>query len=163
MVLWFKFVSCSSFKIGWFRFHRASCIWKYRMIRWHLAVVPPKKRPPSSARRAERRSSCAYALPRRNGKRPRRRLWSPRSMCASLVRHSVRYDLALSFCALLCTSLVVVFSCLFFSRPGAADRRIGQGSRGGSPSPGSRGQRPCLLPDGGGEQPPLLVHQRGSR
>ena len=60
-------------------------------------------------------------------------------------------------------SSVVAFSRLLFSRPGAADRRAGRGNGGDPPSPGSRGQRPCLLLEGSGEQQALLGPPRGSK
>jgi hypothetical protein len=61
-------------------------------------------------------------------------------------------------------SSVVAFYYLLFSHPGAANRHVGRGSGGDSPSPGSRGQRSCLLDDGQEQQallgPPCDSRQR---
>jgi hypothetical protein len=53
-------------------------------------------------------------------------------------------------------SLVVAFSCLLFSRLGAANCRVGWGGGGDPRSLGSWGQHPCLLPNGAREQQALL-------
>jgi hypothetical protein len=60
-------------------------------------------------------------------------------------------------------SSIVAFSCLLFSRLGAANHRVGRGGGGDPSSLDSRGQRPCLLSDGGQEQQVLLGPPRGSK